>query len=123
MAQESQAFSIRAATHRYVNRQDMPEQLFDQGVNPSEMQDLGRYVCSEQARAGMRDRLLDFPAGHKAALRSVTSSSQPAGPTTTISPVCCWDSGGAGKGDRSSTREGDGRLHLKVRFFCARPQE
>ena len=65
MPQESQAFSIRTATHRYVNRQDMPEQLFDLGVNPSEMQDLGRDVGSEQARAGMRDRLLDFPAGHK----------------------------------------------------------
>jgi arylsulfatase A-like enzyme len=63
--QESRAFSIRTATHRYVNWLDLPEQLFDLRADPTEMQDLGRDAGSERTRAGLRDRLLDFLARRK----------------------------------------------------------
>jgi arylsulfatase A-like enzyme len=63
--QESRAFSIRTATHRYVNWLDLPEQLFDLQADPNEMQDLGRDAGSATLRAQMRDRLLDFLARRK----------------------------------------------------------
>lgn len=63
--QASRAFSIRTATHRYVNWLDLPEQLFDLRADPSEMQDLGRDNGSERTRSAMRDRLLDFLARRK----------------------------------------------------------
>jgi arylsulfatase A-like enzyme len=64
-SQESRAFSIRTATHRYVNWLDPPEQLFDLRSDPTEMQDLGRDALSERTRAEMRGRLLDFLARRK----------------------------------------------------------
>ena len=63
--QESRAFSIRTATHRYVNWLDLPEQLFDLSADPDELQDLGRDSVSATLRATMRDRLLDFLARRK----------------------------------------------------------
>ncbi len=63
--QESRAFSIRTATHRYVNWLDLPEQLYDLAADPQEMQDLGREAGSAPWRAGLRDRLLDFLARRK----------------------------------------------------------
>ena len=63
--QESRAFSVRTATHRYVNWLDLPEQLFDLRDDPTEMQDLGRDAGSAHTRSAMRDRLLDFLARRK----------------------------------------------------------
>jgi arylsulfatase A-like enzyme len=64
-AQESRAFSVRTATHRYVNWLDLPEQLFDLCADPNELQDLGRDASTAAARSAMRDRLLDFLARRK----------------------------------------------------------
>lgn len=63
--QQSRAFSIRTATHRYVNWLDLPEQLFDLREDPTEMQDLGREAGTARTRSQMRDRLLDFLARRK----------------------------------------------------------
>ncbi len=63
--QESRAFSIRTATHRYVNWLDQPEQLFDLQADATELQDLVREVGSVAMRSQMRDRLLDFLARRK----------------------------------------------------------
>ena len=52
MPQESRAFSIRTATHRYVNWPTCRSML--RPARSTEMQDLGR----DAARAAMRDRLL-----------------------------------------------------------------
>ena len=62
---ESRAFSIRTANHRYVNWLDLPEQLFDLRADPDELQDLGRDAGSASLRSTMRDQLLDFLARRK----------------------------------------------------------
>jgi arylsulfatase A-like enzyme len=63
--QEARAFSIRTATHRYVNWLDLPEQLFDLRADPTEMHDLGRDASSAGTRSALRDQLLDFLARRK----------------------------------------------------------
>ncbi len=63
--QQARAFSLRTATHRYVNWLDLPEQLFDLQVDPNEFNDLGREASSEALRRQMRDALLDFLARRK----------------------------------------------------------
>jgi arylsulfatase A-like enzyme len=63
--QQSRAFSIRTATHRYVNWLDLPEQLWDLRADPDQFDDLGREASTEGERQHLRERLLDFLARRK----------------------------------------------------------
>jgi arylsulfatase A-like enzyme len=63
--QQCRAFSIRTATHRYVNWLDLPEQLWDLRADPDQFEDLGREASSESQRSAMREQLLDFLARRK----------------------------------------------------------
>jgi arylsulfatase A-like enzyme len=58
--QQSRAFSIRTATHRYVNWLDLPEQLWDLRADPDQFDDLGREASTEGQRQQLRGQLLDF---------------------------------------------------------------
>jgi arylsulfatase A-like enzyme len=58
--QQSRAFSIRTATHRYVNWLDLPEQLWDLRSDPDQFDDLGREASTEGQRQQLRGQLLDF---------------------------------------------------------------
>lgn len=64
--QQSRAFSLRTATHRYVYwLDDLPEQLFDLRSDPNEYQDLGREAGTQALREQLRTQLLDFLARRK----------------------------------------------------------
>jgi arylsulfatase A-like enzyme len=63
--QQCRAFSLRTERWRYVHWLDEPEQLFDLHADPEEYFDLGRDPTTEDGRAGLRDRLLDFLARRK----------------------------------------------------------
>jgi len=63
--QQSRAFSLRTATHRYVNWLDLPEQLWDLRSDPDQFDDLGREASTEGDRQHLRERLLDFLARRK----------------------------------------------------------
>jgi arylsulfatase A-like enzyme len=58
--QQSRAFSLRSATHRYVNWLDLPEQLWDMRTDPDQFEDLGTEAISQAQRQVMRETLLDF---------------------------------------------------------------
>jgi arylsulfatase A-like enzyme len=58
--QQARAFSIRTATHRYVNWLDLPEQLWDLTRDPEQFEDIGREDSTEVVRAEMRGLLLHF---------------------------------------------------------------
>jgi arylsulfatase A-like enzyme len=62
---QCRAFSLRTATHRYVNWLDLPEQLWDLRTDPEQFDDLGREASTEAQRQQLRERLLDFLAHRK----------------------------------------------------------
>ena len=63
--QQCRAFSLRTATHRYVNWLDLPEQLYDLRCDPDQFEDLGQDTGTAALRSQLRDQLLDFLAHRK----------------------------------------------------------
>lgn len=63
--QQSRAFSLRTATHRYVHWLDLPEQLYDLQADPDAFDDLGRDPSTEGLRQQFRQQLMEFLARRK----------------------------------------------------------